>query len=142
MIIETEESLHLPGAMFGYIVPRVKWLQQGVSNTLSKVDSGYNGRLLVTLFNLGKKTVYIPRFEPFCSLVIHDVGPGARLYDKDAKSIEPAAGGQALWQRVRNRIEAHPAMVALAVGLVYAVPLIGKLITFLIDFAARIMHLR
>ena len=59
IIIETEKSLHVPAKMFGYIVPRVYWLQQGVSNTLSKVDPGYNGHLLVTLFNLGKKTICI-----------------------------------------------------------------------------------
>jgi deoxycytidine triphosphate deaminase len=53
VVIETEEDLHMPETMFGYIVPRVKWLQEGVSNTLSKVDPGYNGRLLITLFNLG-----------------------------------------------------------------------------------------
>ncbi len=61
IIIETEEDLHVPQSMFGYIVPRVKWLQEGVSNTLSKVDPGYNGHLLVTLFNLGKKTATLSR---------------------------------------------------------------------------------
>jgi deoxycytidine triphosphate deaminase len=54
VVIETEESLHMPAGLFGYIVPRVKWLQKGVSNTLSKIDSGYNRKLLVTLFNLGR----------------------------------------------------------------------------------------
>jgi dCTP deaminase len=76
VIIETEESLHVPGGMFGYIVPRVKWLQQGISNTVSKVDAGYNGHLLVTLFNLGRNTVEFPRGERFCSLVVHSVSMG------------------------------------------------------------------
>ncbi len=56
VVIETEEDLHMPRGVFGYIVPRVRWLQEGVSNTLSKVDAGYNGHLLVTLFNLGRIT--------------------------------------------------------------------------------------
>jgi len=60
IVIETEEDLPMPRGMFGYIVPRVKWLHEGVSNTLSKVDPGYSGHLLVTLFNLGRKP---PKFH-------------------------------------------------------------------------------
>jgi hypothetical protein len=30
VIIETEESLHMPKGMFGYIVPKVRWLQLGI----------------------------------------------------------------------------------------------------------------
>jgi deoxycytidine triphosphate deaminase len=119
LIIETEESVHLPGAMFGYLVPRVKWLQEGVSNTLSKVDAGYNGHLLVTLFNLGKKTAIVPRRERFCSLVIHSVGADANvfLYDKGAKRISGPPRSDSVWRRVRDIIEAHPATVMLVLAL-------------------------
>jgi dCTP deaminase len=103
IVIETEESLHMPAGLFGYIVPRVKWLQQGVSNTLSKVDSGYNGRLLVTLFNLGKNTVPIARMERFCSLVLHDVGEGVRLYEGDPKTIAGANLPQPKWKAILNQ---------------------------------------
>jgi dCTP deaminase len=116
VIIETEESLHMPASMFGYIVPRVKWLQRGVSNTLSKVDPGYNGRLLVTLFNLGKNKIKIPREERFCSLVIHDVGEGARLYDKDAKEIS-GRGHRTIWQRFRDGLEANRTAVEIVLIL-------------------------
>jgi len=71
VIIETEEYLHLPKSMFGLIVPKVTLLQRGLSNTSSKVDPGYNGHLLITTFNLGKKTVELNRKEPFCSLHMH-----------------------------------------------------------------------
>ena len=111
-IIETEESLHLPKGMFGYIVPRVWWLQQGVSNTLSKVDAGYNGRLLVTIFNLGKKKVKLLRGDRFCSLVIHDVAPGVVMYDKDAKKLF-GIGRRRVWQRIRDGIEANRTTVEL-----------------------------
>jgi hypothetical protein len=90
--------------LFGYIVPRVKWLQQGVSNTLSKVDSGYNGRLLVTLFNLGQNTVPIDRKEGFCSLVVHDVGEGVRLYEGTPKTIAGRDPKESKWTRIRARI--------------------------------------
>jgi dCTP deaminase len=55
ILIETEEEVWLPHGMFGYIVPKVSLLQDGASNTLSKVDPGYHDHLVVTVFNLGKK---------------------------------------------------------------------------------------
>jgi dCTP deaminase len=113
VIIETEENLHVPQGMFGYVVPRVEWLQRGVSNTLSKVDAGYNGRLLVTIFNLGQNKVKLSTGERFCSLVIHDVGTGAVLYDKDAKKIS-GIGHRRLWQKIRDEIEANRTTVELA----------------------------
>lgn len=113
LIIETEESLHLPKGMFAYIVPRVEWLQKGVSNTSSKVDPGYNGRLLITLFNLGQKKQTVNRADRFCSLVIHDVGPNAVLYDKDAKKIS-GIGHRRVWQKIRDEIEANRTVVDLA----------------------------
>ena len=95
----------MPAGLFGYIVPRVLWLQQGVSNTLSKVDSGYNGKLLVTLFNLGKNTVPIDRKEGFCSLVVHDVGDGVCLYEGNPKTIAGPGGVEPTWTRIRNRVK-------------------------------------
>jgi dCTP deaminase len=111
VIIETAESLHMPKGMFGYIVPKVRWLQLGISNTLSKVDAGYNGPLLVTIFNLGKNKEDLHLHEPFCSLVVHDVGAGVHLYEKGAKRLVGPNREQNLWQRIRNRLEANPATV-------------------------------
>jgi dCTP deaminase len=87
VLVQTEESLYLPDKFFGYVVPKVTLLQRGVSNTLSKVDPGYNGPLIVTLFNLGKTDVCLKRKQPFCSLVLHTVLPGATLYNKPGKRI-------------------------------------------------------
>jgi dCTP deaminase len=124
VIIETEESVHMPAAMFGYIVPRVRWLQQGISNTLSKIDPGYNGRLLITLFNLGRNKVDIPRLERFCSLVIHDVADGARLYEGEPKRIS-GTGRRTAWQRVRDGLEANRTAVEIALILVTAALIIA-----------------
>jgi len=87
LMIRTEESVHLPCSMFGIIVPKVTLLQQGISNTFSKVDPGYDGHLYVTLFNLGKTTVTLTRSEPFCALTLFEVRAGARPYDKGEKEI-------------------------------------------------------
>jgi dCTP deaminase len=125
IIIETEEDLHMPFGMFGYVVPRVWWLQKGISNTLSKVDPGYNGHLLVTLFNLGRNTETILRKDRFCSLVVHRVGtdpkvsdPKVCLYDKPAKRITDPLHLITAWQRARNVIEAHPATATLILAIV------------------------
>lgn len=88
VIIQTEEEVHFPASRFGYVVPKVGMLQKGLSNTMSKVDPGYHGPLLITLFNLGRQKVAVERFEPFCSLVVHEVLGGARAYDGGAKQIK------------------------------------------------------
>jgi len=82
VIVETEENLELPRKMFGIIIPKVKLLQMGLSNTSSKVDPGYGGPLQVTVFNLGKKTSELKRLQKFCALCILQVGDGATLYEK------------------------------------------------------------
>jgi dCTP deaminase len=71
VLIQSEEVVFLPRKRFGYVVPKVSLLQQGVTNTLSKIDPGYNGPLIVTLFNLGKADLRLKRREHFCSIVLH-----------------------------------------------------------------------
>jgi dCTP deaminase len=138
VIIETEESLHMPAGLFGYIVPRVRWLQRGVSNTLSKVDSGYNGKLLVTVFNLGQKTILMPHKARFCSLVAHDVGQGVCPYDGPAKTIgderpEPLRirirnGLKVGWQNFRGLLNANRAVLDLALIVVTGLLVLAKVL--------------
>jgi dCTP deaminase len=136
IIIETEEDLHIPQSMFGYIVPKVKWLQEAVSNTLSKVDPGYNSHLLVTLFNLGKKTATLSRRERFCSLVVHQVGtnPDVYLYDKPAKRIVGPLEELTWWQTFRNLIEAHPATATIVLALVTVVLIVATSALAIVEF--------
>jgi deoxycytidine triphosphate deaminase len=116
VIIQTEEDVHFPRSMFGYIVPKVTLLQRGISNTVSKVDPGYNGPLLVSLFNLGKETVPIKRGEPFCSISIHQVLSGAVLYNGPAKRIVGEAGRRT-WQRLTDKLEANHVVVLIVLIL-------------------------
>lgn len=110
VMIQTEEFVHFPKSAFGHIVPKVGLLQKGISNTSSKVDPGYNGPLIITVFNLGKKTVQLKRGDPFCTLYVLQVLGGARPYDKPPKQIrgEPSGG---LWQTLRDLLEANSAVV-------------------------------
>lgn len=117
VLVETLEQVWLPSSMFGYVVPKVSLLQDGVSNTLSKVDPGYSDHLVVTVFNLGKKEISLKRGQRFCALVIHDVGAGAIPYSGAGKRIEggPATGA---YPRFFDRIEARNGLIAIMLGLI------------------------
>lgn len=94
VIIQTLEHVHVPKFRFAYVVPKVSLLQKGISNTSSKVDPGYDGRLLVTVFNLGSKTETLYKDEKFCTIAFHtimkDYSDDIRLYDKGEKELEGA----------------------------------------------------
>jgi dCTP deaminase len=117
MLIQSEEVLFLPRKLFGYVVPKVTLLQKGVSNTLSKIDPGYNGPLIVTLFNLGKKDLRLKRHDPFCSIVLHTVADGAALYNKPGKRIT-GNPREPLWPSVKNWIDANKTWLTLLMSLI------------------------
>lgn len=87
VIIETMESVQFPKSRFGHIVPKVSLLQHGLSNTSSKIDPGYSGRLLITVFNLGKRTTYLKKGQTFCTLYVIDVDEGIIAYEKQGKRL-------------------------------------------------------
>ncbi|WHY13871.1 hypothetical protein QNH16_24665 [Peribacillus frigoritolerans] len=87
-IIETMEEVRFPKTRFGQIVPKVNLLKKGISNTTSKIDPGYNGKLLVTVFNLGKNTVPLKKGEKFCTMIVQTIhGSGVKHYNKPAQQI-------------------------------------------------------
>lgn len=87
VIIETAETVHFPKSRFGHVVPKVSLLQDGISNTSSKIDPGYRGKLSITVFNLGKRTIPLEKGQKFCTLYILDVKEGVIPYTKDGKTI-------------------------------------------------------
>ena len=115
MLIQSEEVVFLPRNLFGYVVPKVTLLQQGITNTLSKVDPGYNGPLIVTLFNLGKNPLRLKRRDRYCSIVFHTVGDGATLYNKAGKRIS-GDPKQPLGPMAKNWIEANKTWLTIASG--------------------------
>jgi dCTP deaminase len=130
IIVQTEEFLHLPRCMYGSIAPKVSLLQQGLSTTYSKVDPGYNGHLLVTLFNLGKTTVDLERGKRFCALSVLEVAPGARLYDKGSKQIN-APPAKAPRRGVREFLEQYHLVATVVTAVVAMLLAIAKLISWL-----------
>lgn len=131
VIIETEELVHFPKCTFGHIVPKVSLLQKGISNTSSKVDPGYNGKLIITVFNLGKKVVKLKRRERFCTLYVLQVLGEARPYDKPAKRITTGASG-GTWQRVRDLLEANSGLVMTVLIILTLILAILQIIGFYI----------
>ena len=113
VIIETEEWIHLPKGVFGQISPKVSLLQKGISNTHSKIDPGYNGPLLVTVFNLGKKTVALERGQKFCSVFFVRVEEGVRPYNKGSKQIE-GRKNIGIVQRLFDIIQSNAGPLAIA----------------------------
>lgn len=120
VIIETEERLYFPRSRFGHIVPKVGLLQRGISNTSSKVDPGYNGKLLITVFNLGKKEVHLEKGQKFCTLyaidVLTNVGE-VRLYNKTPKSI-PSGSRKNWWRVIADFLKEYNAPLALIISLI------------------------
>jgi len=131
LIIQTEEFIHLPRRMFGIIAPRVSLLQQGLSTTFSKVDPGYRGNLLITLFNLGQTTRVLKRGESFCAFSAIHVRDGAGLYDQGAKQLE-ARIGQRFWDRVREWLEANHVLVMILLIVVTLYLATVHLVTFIL----------
>ena len=131
VIIQTHEHVQVPKCRFGYIVPKVFLLQQGVSNTSSKVDPGYEGPLLVAVFNLGKTNVFLKPKQKFCTLVFHDVqGDGVQMYGKSAKRITGNTS-MGLFRRMRDVIERRS-------GTLAVLALIGFVL--LISYEAGLFH--
>jgi dCTP deaminase len=130
LIIQTEEYLHLPRRMYGTIAPKVSLLQRGLSTTFSKVDPGYPGHLLITLFNLGQTKVILHRGECFCSITLFDVAPGARLYKKGPKQLAAPPTKQPR-RNLREWLANHQVLVSIIGICVTFIVIIEQLVIFL-----------
>lgn len=105
IIIETLEEVRMPRCYFGLIIPRVTIMRQGITNTFSKVDPGYNGKLYITVFNLSKKVVLLEKTVPFCSLSILDVAGNAQTRDKYHTIGFPTMSKRTILYQVMDGIE-------------------------------------
>jgi dCTP deaminase len=139
VILLTEESVTLPRSMFAYIIPRVRVLQKGISNIVSKVDPGYDGHLVITVFNLGKKTVTLERHERFCCFVVHQVLEGGALYDRPAQLISGEPKKRPM-HRALDWIQAHSGALAILAGFLSLHTQIFDLLKGLLSLVERILR--
>ncbi|MBN3874440.1 MAG: hypothetical protein HWQ23_30475 [Nostoc sp. JL33] len=70
------------------------------------MDPGYEGKLSITVFNLGKRTIEVKKGQVFCTLYVIDVKEGVIPYQKGSKKI---AGNSRknLLSRVRDFIDTN-----------------------------------
>ncbi len=129
VIIETMEVVQFPKSRFGHIVPKVGLLQNGISNTSSKIDPGYNGHLLVTVFNLGKKTVKLKKGEPFCTLYVLEISKEVVAYEKIGKKLPGNPGSKNIFARIADYTERHPTLFNVLLTIMTAILTIVTLIT-------------
>jgi len=130
VIIETTESVQFPKTRFGHIVPKVSLLQEGLSNTSSKIDPGYEGKLLITVFNLGKRTLFLEKGQKFCTMYVLDIGEGVTPYQKGAQRI---IGGPRsnIFRSFRDFIEANQTfLIALSILLSCMIALVQLVSSF------------
>lgn len=140
VIIETEELVKFPKTRFGQILPKVSLLQKGIANTPSKVDPGYEGHLLITAFNHGKRAVSLHRSQPFCSLHIFDVAGVLRPYDKEGKRIEGIRRVTGWRREVADWIDANIARVTFiqtAFAFVTLIVGVAALVIAVLAYAAQ-----
>ncbi|MEX2649755.1 MAG: hypothetical protein WD673_12160 [Alphaproteobacteria bacterium] len=113
LIIQTLEEVQFPRLIFGQIVPKVTLLQQRVASTPTKVDLGYNGRLLVTVFNHGKRAAPLQYGQKFCAMFLLSVDDRVVPYNKPSQQIS-GVGRRKLVHRVRDFMERNIALITSA----------------------------
>lgn len=123
VIIYTQEQVEFPPNLFGIILPKVSLLQYGISNTCSKIDPGYSGKLLVTLFNLGTKTLQIKKGDAVCSLALLSISKEYNVipYSKTEKSLSDTKNSYEEPQKklyaIRDWVNQNPGVVAIFIAI-------------------------
>jgi dCTP deaminase len=139
VIIETMEEVGFPKSRFGHIVPKVTLLQQGISNTSSKIDPGYRGNLLITVFNLGKKTVFLKKGEPFCTLYVLDVGPDVIAYDKKGKKLPGSPKPKNLFVSITDYLERNSTLLNVLLTLLTAVLTVVTIVSTILEYRQTVL---
>jgi deoxycytidine triphosphate deaminase len=127
VIIQTEEFIEFPRHRFGQIFPKVTLLKKGIANTPSKVDPGFRGHLLISVFNYGRRKVTLRRGEPFCSLHIFTVEGPIRPYKMHEPPDIGAPRSASRLQRVGDLIDAYGGRVSVVAFVVSALAAVWAL---------------
>jgi deoxycytidine triphosphate deaminase len=128
VIIQTLEHVEFPHSRFAYIAPKVSLLQLALTNTLSKVDPGYQGPLLVTLFNAGKTRQQVTHGQRFCALVVHEIAPGTPVlpHSSGAKQIVEPPTPRSRWRVLKDRVDQHHSVILLVLVVLYVLQIMLK----------------
>jgi dCTP deaminase len=97
--VKTIEHIQIPKTRFGMIVSKVSSLAKGYGVTTTKIDPGYNGELVIYVYNYSPKSVSLKYGEKFCSLIIIDSAKGIIPYNKIPKQT-PRIKEMSWWDRI------------------------------------------
>jgi dCTP deaminase len=117
VIIQTLEEVVFPKWRFGQIVPKVSLLQEGLANTPTKIDPGYSGKLLITVFNHGKLLVELGIGKRFCSMFVLTVEGAIRPYNKPGKHLTGRVRRD-IFRKLMDKLEARPTLVSAGIALI------------------------
>jgi deoxycytidine triphosphate deaminase len=82
ILVETMESVNMPGYLAGHVLPRTTLFRSGLNLRTGPVHPGYHGTLTFLLTNLGYSTVEIEQGARIAHMQFHVVsGDLVRLYE-------------------------------------------------------------
>lgn len=67
VLILTQEYIALPKNIVAMVVPRARWIFEGIALNATKVDATWYGKLLVGFTNLAKYPIFLRLGEAFCT---------------------------------------------------------------------------
>lgn len=94
--IQTVEEIGFPRTRSGSIAAKVSMLKKGIGVFPTNVDPGYQGKLVIWVYNFGDQTVKLRKEDKICALKVESILGNANLYKKSAQQL----GGKEI-----NRIE-------------------------------------
>ncbi len=103
VLILTEEYVCLPLDLMGMIVPRARWLFEGVSLHATRIDPSWHGRLLIGFTNVQRHNIALSRGEPFCTMYFEKISPPLLegLTRRDLRSIGRESIGRIRFEHAR-----------------------------------------
>jgi dCTP deaminase len=119
VIIQTAEWVHFSDQVFGTIFPKVSLVQKGIANIPTKVDPGFKGHLLITVFNYGKRNETLRYKQRFCSIHIFNVLGDVRPYESPPPSIGARRLGR-WYQKFADWIDRHGTRISVIAAVVSA----------------------
>lgn len=78
--IITKEYIGLPRNIMGLVLPKLSLSIQGLSHVVTKVDPGFNGKLVESFTNLDRTKISMKKGNPLCSIIFLEVKSPYKLY--------------------------------------------------------------
>jgi deoxycytidine triphosphate deaminase len=115
--IKTREVLHVGSAVFGQLCSRSSLTSKGLVVSHIKIDPKFNGRLTVTVFNVGKASIEVPRENGFCSLFFQQISQSVNGATRTPPEDPNRKGAPAREWMARNWRAVITVMISLVISV-------------------------